>query len=388
MSRISPVSTGKVLAPMHDGRGRIALLFATSGHSGVDRVVANLLAEFGNSGLEFDLLTIRGHGPRTGDLPVNVRHVPLRAAHRNTALLPLIRYLRRERPRALLTASHRLNRCALLARRLSGVPVHVALRMGMSPEGVQDKLGSARARRLIRSMRAWYPKAQALVTPSQGVADSLLDHGVVHPARLHVIPNPIVNERLYERSTEPLDHPWFRADEPPVVLGAGALIPRKDFATLIRAFARLRERQRTRLVILGEGPERARLEGLSEELGVGDSCALPGHVDNPYPYMAAAGVFALSSRAEGSGAVLVEALACGTPAVATDCPSGPAETLGQGRFGPLVPIGDDTALADALHTLLVQPTPEARRAEAVAPFVASASAARYLAALGIRGART
>lgn len=373
---------------MSDDRNRIALLFATSGHSGVDRVLANLLAEFAHSDFGFDLLTIRNHGPRVDGLPANIRHVPLRAAHRNTALFPLIRYLKRERPRALLTASHRLNRCALLARRLGGVPVHITLRMGMSPQGMHDKLGNARARRLIRSMRTWYPRADALVTPSQGVGESLLHHGIIRPEQLHVIPNPIVNDRLHEAARKPLEHPWFRAGEPPVVLGAGALIPRKDFPTLIRAFARLRERRRARLVILGEGPERPRLEGLIEELGIAESCSLPGHVDNPYPYMAAATVFALSSRAEGSGAVLVEALACGIPAVATDCPSGPSETLGQGRFGPLVPVGDDAALADALHDLLTHPTPEAERTDAVTPFLASASAARYLAALDTRGTRT
>lgn len=372
---------------MRNDRYRIALLFATSGHSGVDRVVANLLAEFAHSDFEFDLLTIRKHGPCVDRLPPNIRHVPLRAGHRNTALFPLIRYLRRVRPQALLTASHRLNRCALLARRLSGVPVHIALRMGMSLEGMRDKLGDARTRRLVRSMRSWYPGAEALVTPSQGVAETLLRNRVIRAEQLHVIPNPIINEQLHEKCREPLDHPWFRRGEPPVVLGAGALIPRKDFPTLIRAHARLSERRPARLVILGEGPDRPRLERLIEEFGIGESCSLPGHVENPYPYMAAAGVFALSSRAEGSGAVLVEALACGTSAVATDCPSGPAETLGQGRFGPLVPVGDDAALADALHALLAHPTPEAERAEAIAPFLASTSAARYLAALGASGSR-
>ncbi len=370
------------------GRGRIALLFATSGHSGVDRVVANLVAEFAHSEHDFDLLTIRKHGPRIDALPPNIRHVPLRAAHRDTALLPLILYMRRERPRALLTAGHRLNRCALLARRLSGASVHITLRMGMSLAGMQDRLGHRRAARLIRSMRAWYPHAEALVTPSHGVAGALLEHGIIRAEQLHVIPNPIVNEHLRALSRERVDHPWFRTGEPPVVLGAGALIRRKDFPTLIRAFARLRNRRQARLVILGEGPERARLERLIGELDVVDSCSLPGHVDNPYSYMAGARVFALSSRAEGSGAVLVEALACGTPTAATDCPSGPAETLGQGRYGRLVPVGDDGALADALDELLTHPTPESERARAIAPFLASASAARYLAALGAGGGRT
>lgn len=364
------------------GSRPIALLFATSGHSGVDRVVANLLPEFGDTGHRFDLLTIRAHGPELARLPANVTHRVLRARHRNTALLPLVFYLRRERPAALLTASHRLNRAALIARSLAGVPLRVVIRMGMSLTGMAEAMGPRRSARLFRSMRRWYPLADAVVVPSAGVGEDLLRHAEVREERLHVIPNPIVGERLYAAAAEPLDHPWFSEGGPPVVLAAGSLEARKDFATLLRAFARLRTERRARLVILGRGRQRERLEALATELGVAADVEFPGFCANPYAWMARAAVFVLSSRREGSGAVLVEALACGTPAVATDCPTGPADILQHGRVGPVVPVGDDEALAAAIGRMLIAPlSPETLR-EATAPFEARVSARRYLDAMG------
>lgn len=365
---------------------RIALLFATSGHSGVDRVVANLLPEFTGVAAEFDLLTIRNHGPYVGSLPDNVHAHVLAAAHRNTVVPALAQYLRRARPNALLTASHRLNRAALLARTLARQPGRVGIRMGMSLSALERDLGPRRSQRLFRSMRFWYPRADVAIVPSAAVGDDLITRAGVAPDRLHVIPNPIVNARLAELASMPLDDAWFADGEVPVVLGAGSLEARKDFATMLRAFARLRREWRCRLVVLGEGRERARLEGLAQELGVAADVRLPGHVANPYAYMARAAAFVLSSRREGSPAVLVEALACGTPVVSTDCPSGPAETLQQGWIGPLVPVGDPDALAAAIARVLDDPPARSELLAAAAPFDAARAADRYLAAVtGTRG---
>ncbi|WP_018142145.1 MULTISPECIES: glycosyltransferase [unclassified Thioalkalivibrio] len=363
---------------------RIALFFATSGHSGVDRVVTNLVREFAHYPMQFDLLTLRGHGPYIEDLPSNVRRFPLRAAHRNTALPTLIAYLLRHRPQALYTASHRLNRTALLARQLARPSMPVAIRMGMSIAATLAELKPAGARRLARSMRRWYPRADAAIAPSEGVGHDLRILAGMPEDRVHVIPNPIVTPGLLEQAAAPLDDAWLldgHAQEVPVILAAGSLEPRKDFATLIRAFAALRQQRPARLIILGEGRERASLECLAEDLGVLQDLRLPGFQANPYAWMARANVFALTSRREGSGAVLVEALACGTPCVATDCPSGPAEILGQGALGPLITVGDATALTQALNALLTTPPGANALREAARPFAAQVSAQAYLRAL-------
>ncbi len=366
---------------MSGPQARVALLFATSGHSGVDRVIGNLLPQIARSGRAFDLLTIRGHGPYIDDHPANIRPVGLAAAHRNTVVPALVRYLRRERPAALLTASHRLNRAALLARRLARVDCRIAIRMGMSLAAQAEELGPRRGKRLLRSMRAWYPRAEAVIAPSEGVGDDLQRLAGVTADRLHVIANPIVTPQLQELASAPLVHGWFGPDAPPVILGVGSLEPRKDFATLLRAFARIRATRPCRLVVLGEGRQREPLSELARELGVAEDMALPGFEPNPYRYMARASVFALCSRREGSGAVLVEALACGLPAVSTDCPSGPAEILQRGKVGPLVPVGDDAALAGAIERQLDQRPALAEFTEATAPFDARRAAQRYLDAV-------
>lgn len=367
---------------------RCALMFATSGHSGVDRVVSNLLLEFGKTDEQYDLLTIRRHGPHPGELPANVRWVTLPCRHRNTVLLPLIRYLLRDRPARLLTASHRLNRAALLARSIVRTDMRVVIRMGMSPTANAAALGPRAGQRLLRSMRRWYPRADAVIVPSQGVGSDLLEHAGVSADRLHVIPNPLVNDSLYRAAEEPVDDPWFEPEQPPVVLAAGSLEPRKDFGTLVRAFARLRARRRARLLILGRGRQRQSLVDLAQELEVAEDVRLPGFDPNPYRWMARADVFVLCSRREGSGAVLAESLACGTPVVAADCPSGPAEILDGGRVGPLVPVGDPEALCAAIERTLDEPPPGETLREAAKPFGAQVSAHRYLAALGLaRGAK-
>ncbi len=365
-------------------RPPIALLFATSGHSGVDRVVANLLPEFGQIDREFHLLVIRGHGPAIpADLPDNIRVIRLPVGTKKLVLPPLLWYLFRHRPEALLTANHQLNRAALLARRLTGVQTRVAIRMGMSVTAMGEDMKPRARDALFASMRRWYPLADAAITPSQGVGDDLVRIAGVLPPKLHVVRNPILNDQFYERAAESVEHPWYGNPECPVILGVGSLEPRKDFPTLVRAFARLRAKRLARLMILGKGSERQSLLTLAQSLGVAEDVDLPGYEPNPYRHMREAQVFVLSSRREGASAVIVEALACGTPVVSTDCPSGPAETLQQGRIGKLVPVGDHEAMAEAIQATLDDPPDAALLRDAVAGDRADVAAARYLAALGI-----
>jgi glycosyltransferase involved in cell wall biosynthesis len=180
--------------------------------------------------------------------------------------------------------------------------------------------------------------------------------------KVHVIYNPVVSPELYEKADAPLEHPWFRSNQPPVILGVGRHRPQKGFDTLLRAFARVRQETPARLVILGEGPERPNLERLASELGVAADVDMPGFDPNPFRYMRRAGVFVLSSRYEGLPNVLIQALACGCPVVSTDCPSGPSEILDGGRYGALVPVDDVEAMAGAIVRALlgqVAPAPSA-----------------------------
>jgi len=171
-------------------------------------------------------------------------------------------------------------------------------------------------------------------------------------------------------------------------MAAGRMAPVKDFAALIRAFAVLRKQRHARLLILGEGELRDDLERLASDLGVAEDVGMPGFDPNPYALMSRAAVFVQSSQWEGLPSVLVEAMACGTPVVATDCPGGTREILDDGRLGILVPTGDDHAMADAILRTLDQPVQTNEMARKVEEFTLERAVDTYLElALGPQAVR-
>ncbi|MEJ5366661.1 MAG: glycosyltransferase, partial [Desulfosoma sp.] len=187
-----------------------------------------------------------------------------------------------------------------------------------------------------------------------------------------------ITPRLYKHAEHPVDHPWFHHAGPPVIVGMGRLTTQKDFPTLLRAFRKVHDALRCRLVLLGDGSHRKALETLAHQLGVAEDVSFPGFVPNPYPYLKRASVFVLSSIWEGSPNALTEAMALGTPVVATDCPSGPRELLRGGEVAPLVPMKDPEAMAEAVLQVLENPPDPARLREAVSDYTVENSARRYL----------
>jgi glycosyltransferase involved in cell wall biosynthesis len=240
---------------------------------------------------------------------------------------------------------------------------------------------SATLRFAYRLVPLLYPRASQIIAVSDGVADDLSRFSGVERNRIDVVQNPVVTPELAALADEPVDHPWFSPGEPPVILGVGRLSDQKDFATLLRAFALVRAKRPARLVILGEGGYRAELEQLVTQLGIGADVDLPGFAGNPFSYMSKASLFVLSSKFEGLPGALIEAMACGTPVVATDCPSGPREILEDGSLGGLVPVGDPESLAAAIGHALDQPTPPGRLRAKAAEYTVDRAVSRYLALL-------
>lgn len=366
---------------------RLAVFAATSGHSGVDRVFGNLVHEFARRGIQVDLLHIGGHGPYIPDTPENLVRIDLGCSHVNTSLFPLVRYLKDRRPAALLCDKDKVNRTALWARKLSGQRMRVAVRVGTTVS-----VNLARRKRMARwlqilSIRYLYRWAEEIIMPSQGAADDLAEIGRFPADRIRVIPNPIIAPHVFRMADEAVAHPWLDENSGfPVILGVGELSPRKDFATLIKAFAMLRQLRSCRLMILGEGRERENLLALADELGVASDIAFPGFVENPYAYMQKAAMVVLSSRWEGFGNILAEALGLGRPVVSTDCPNGPREILGGGRFGKLVPVGDAPSMQRAIQETLEAPPAANVLKKAARPYQIENSADMYLNALGLASA--
>jgi glycosyltransferase involved in cell wall biosynthesis len=229
------------------------------------------------------------------------------------------------------------------------------------------------------AIKAFYPLADVVSAVSQGVLDDLSEISSRAVRNGHVIYNPVVSDELMEASRQEVSHPWFEEESNvPVLLGVGRMDPQKNFVLLVRAFAKLNHHCEARLVILGDGNERGKLKALVRELGVEDKVDFIGFKDNPYKYMANASLFVLSSNFEGLPTVLIEALACGCPVVSTDCPSGPHEILEGGKWGRLVPVGDEEALAEAMQEALSEPHDPDRLRQRAMDFTADRVVDDYL----------
>jgi glycosyltransferase involved in cell wall biosynthesis len=330
----------------------IALFLPSLRGGGAEKVMVNLALGFVEQGLKVDLVLAKAEGPYLSRVPEEVRVVDLGARRVLYSLPGLVRYLRRERPQAMLSALNYANIVAIWAKLLARVQTHLVVSERNTLSCSTQNASSVRVKLLPLLIKIFYPYADAVVAVSHGVAEDLITMTGLPMEKVKVIYNPVITPELFAKAEEPLDHPWFRPGEPPVVLGVGRLTKQKDFPTLIRAFALVRKERPARLMILGEGEERPKLETLARELGIEEDFVLPGFVENPYKYMKRASAFVLSSRWEGLPTVLIEALALGVPVISTNCPSGPAEILEHGKWGCLVPVGEPHLLARAILEIL------------------------------------
>src|SRR5574337_995620 len=354
-------------------RRHLALCILGLSGGGAQRRMMTLAHAFAARGHKVDLVVVRSLGSPRQELSPLVRlvalnpwwmHVPwVKKGGWALASIPaLVRYLRREQPAVLLSCCHLVNVVAPWARALARVRTKLVIRIGTH---LSRPAVNIQKRFELWQARHFYPWADAIISISNGVADDVARVTGLPRERIAMIYNPVVTPELQEKLRAPLDHPWFAPGSPPVLLAVGRLVAQKDFPTLLKAFARVRAVRKARLIILGEGKKRAELEMLARKLGVAADVDLPGFVLNPFPYMMRASVFVLSSAWEGFGMVVAEAMACGCPVVSTDCPSGPAEILDGGTYGPLVPVGDDAALAKAILSVLeTPPDPNRLRARA------------------------
>jgi len=372
---------------------RIAFLLDNLSGGGAEKVVLNLAAGFARLGHRVDLLVCKVEGVLRNSIPVGVNLVPLRpvasihgvfmalladpAGYRETLsiivnwrklpkafrYIPAIsRHLKREGTSLIVSALPKSNINAVLAQRLShsNTRVVVGAHIHLSAQDL-DGLGRGKSRiGVLRPlMQRCYRKADAVVAVSRGVAQDTVVYLGLPKEKVKTIYNPVATREIEMLGGEAPEHPWLERPDVPVILGIGRFVSQKDFSLLVRAFARLRKKRPVRLVILGGDESSAEqmrnqtaLRALAAELNVAEDFDLPGYKENPYPYLRRASVFVLSSRFEGFGNVLVEALLCGCPVVSTNCPSGPAEILRDGEFGRLVPVGDEKRMADALDTVL------------------------------------
>lgn len=354
-------------------------------NGGTDQVMLNLAIEFARRGLvvRFVVDTHNPYSPFVSKLPEDVGYVVLDAESIPARLSKLRAYLIENTPKVLISAGYFPNIFAILARRLADVDTRVVVTEHNSPTVNRKQSRWWEARHWFTFFaRLMYPHAHAIVAVSNGTARDLAKETGLPLERISTIYNPVVGPDLYEAAKQPLDHPWFNDPQVPVLLAVGRLEPQKNYASLIRAFALVIRKRPCRLVILGDGYEREALERLIATHNLSEHVQLAGFAPNPHAYTARAAALVLSSVWEGLSCVLIEALALGTPTVSTDCPFGPSEVLDGGKYGTLVPVGDDAALADAILKTLERPRSEVPN-EWLEQFTTRRAADRYLQVAGL-----
>lgn len=357
----------------------IAFFIPTLNGGGAERVTINLLRGMLKHDVSLDLVLATAKGPYLEQVPKEVRIVDLGAGRVLKSILPLSRYLRKTKPHALLSHMNEANVIAVLAKKLARTKTQLALveHNTLSTSESTSILGKC----VPLLMKILYPQADAIIGVSKGVSSDLELQLGLPPDRVTTIYNPVVNGELIAKARAPFNHPWFQTDAPPVFLAVGRLSVQKDFQTLIKAFAILRKQTLARLLILGEGNLRSDLESIIYSLDIADDISMPGFVENPYAYMHCASAFVLSSRWEGLPTVLIEAMACGCPVISTDCPNGPKEILESGKYGPLVPVGDSSALSQAMLQVLNAPVSQNTLVQRSMYFHADRAVSEYLALL-------
>lgn len=201
-------------------------------------------------------------------------------------------------------------------------------------------------------VRFSYNNSDLIIAVSQGVRDSLITHYNVNDEKIKVLYNPVDLKNIINKSKDEVNHPWFNEDIP-IIISAGRLVPQKGFDVLIKAFSLVLKKHEARLIILGEGPFKEKLEKLTSQLGIKRYVDFPGFQDNPWRYFVRSTIFVLPSFYEGLPCVIIEALALGVPVISTNCLSGPAEILDGGKYGLLTPVGDEFSMAEGILKVLI-----------------------------------
>lgn len=358
-------------------RKRLAFLLPDMRGGGAERVALRLIEDFLAAGHEVDLVMMRAVGDLMPLVPKEVTIVDLGVDRIRSVVAPLRRYFRKRKPDAIQISMWPLTIVGIVAHRLARSKAIVVLSDHIALSKQYAHLGKAGMWLLGRSIRLFYPLADARIQVSEQAADDLVRISGMERSEVQVVYNPVAGPGAEASPSPDVEALWQGAEAR--IVTVGSLKEQKNHKLLIRSFARLLKERPATLMIVGEGPMRGELEALVASLGIADRVAMPGFTTNPWPYYAAASLFALSSDYEGYPLVLIEAMRSGLTIVSTDCETGPREILDGGRYGTLVPVGDEAALASAMAQAIDHPAdPEMLKARSEA-LSGQSTSDRYLA---------
>jgi glycosyltransferase involved in cell wall biosynthesis len=360
---------------------RVLFFRPTLGDGGADRITLTVLQHLDRARYAPTLVLVKRAGVLLGDVPADVPVLALGAARLAVAAPALARVIRRLRPDVVFCTAGGANSVAVAAHRLARSSARLVLSERSALRRPRGRLRGP----LELALKRWtYQRADLVTAVSEGVRDDLIATLGLASAQVRVIGNPVIGDDVAARASEPLASAAMDAPGPTLV-AVGRLIDLKDYPTMLDALVRVRQRVPAKLVILGLGPQRDALIAAAAARGLAAVVTFAGFDPNPYRYMARADVVVQTSRAEGLPGTIIQALACGTPVVATDCDHGPREVIRDGVDGFLVPVGDAPAVADRVLRLLEDRPLRARMATAAtqgaARFKIAPAMARYQEAI-------
>ena len=333
---------------------KIALVLPDLRGGGAEKVNLILAEELSSRGYTIEMVLMRREGELLDEVSSCAHVVDLAALQMRNVPRAFASYLRESKPDVVLANMWPLTSMCVIAAKLARTETRIVVSdHSMLSHSYADK-GALHAMALRASLFLTYRMAAARVAVSSGVADDLSKLSGIARNRFQVIFNPISRGFTEEISPAAAERFWgdFSGKR---ILSVGSFKPVKNHMLLVRACAKIVDSVDARLMLLGDGPLLEDIERVIRSEGVDDKVLLPGFFPDPRPFYASADLFVLSSNHEGFGNVIVEALACGLPVVSTDCPSGPSEILGNGKYGSLVPVGDADALATAIGEALAKP---------------------------------
>jgi glycosyltransferase involved in cell wall biosynthesis len=327
----------------------IAFLLRDLGQGGAERSSIRLANGLANYGMKVTLFILKRKGEILYSINPDIQVIDIKSSF--LRLMSEIRSMDIDFLLPIYTSMR-----ALLAKVILNMPLKVII--SQRNMFTMDR-GPAQMRFKFIRCKLLYKYADACVCISEGVAEEMRTLNLIPPNKIHVIYNSVVNKELLSQIDEPLNDPWFCESRDPVIMGAGRFGDQKDFATLLKAFKIVsKDRDNLKLLLLGEGKQRVMLENMVTDLGLSEKVRMPGYVSNPYHFMKKAALFVLTSRFEGFGNVVAEALACGCNVASTDCKSGPSEILKGGKYGALAKVGDPEDIAKAINVMLDNPLPK------------------------------
>ena len=359
----------------------ISILLPDLRGGGAERVMLDLAREFARLGHEVEFALMQAIGDFLPEAQRDFRVIDLSVAKTRGVVVPLARYMRQAKPDAVIANMWPLTSASVLSRALSRHRSQLLLVEHNTLSRQYASWGTLHAFEMSLSMASTYRFADLVAAVSEGAAVDTARLARLPPSRVSVLHNPIPQRPMPPSATR--DMVTSKWDCPPGqrILTVGSLKDQKNHPLLLRAFAKL-SRPSARLMILGQGNE-ALLRSLAAALGIADRVIFAGFHTDPSPFYATADLFVLSSDYEGLPTVLIEALSFGLPVVSTDCPSGPAEILENGRWGRLTPVGDAEALARAMDEALSSSVDREALKRRAADFSPEIAARKYLDLLGL-----